>query len=132
MKILYIVLSFLLPVVMVFGYSVWLHRRRRPANSMEIASDPENKAFSALVQRCTALKNSAITDNATDIEEDIDSVLEIARSLQDQNLREQSLSQVMAVYVAIGRDKEARVLLTEVKDETNRAHILEEVFGNVT
>jgi hypothetical protein len=118
--------------MLVFGYSVWLHRRRRNSDTAELAGDTESTAFSDLVQRCTALKSSAITDNVTDLEEDIDTVLVIARSLKDQDLREQSLSQVMDVYVTIGRDKEARALLSEVKDETNRAHILKKVFGNVT
>ncbi len=130
--LLYIVLGFLLPVILVFGYSVWLHRRRRPSNIAESVDDPEHKSFSALAQRCTALKNSSTTDNAGNIEEDIEAVLVIARSLQDQILRELSLSEVMSVYVAIGRDKEARALLSEVKGETNRAKILEEVFGGVT
>jgi hypothetical protein len=132
MAILYIVLGFLLPVIMVFGYSVWLNRRRRISGGAEFVGDPEKKAFSAIVQRCATLKNSANKDNATNIEEDIDSVLVKARSLQDQNLRERSLSQVMSVYVAMGRDKEARALLSEVKDEANRANILEEVFGHPT
>jgi heme/copper-type cytochrome/quinol oxidase subunit 2 len=132
MMVLYIVLGFLVPVMLVFGYSVWLHRRRQNSDTAELAGDTENTAFSDLVQRCTALKSSAITNNVTDLEEDIDTVLVIARSLKDQDLREQSLSQVMDVYVTIGRDKEARALLSEVKDETNRTHILKKVFGNVT
>jgi hypothetical protein len=38
----------------------------------------------------------------------------------------------MGVYMTIGRDEEARALLSEVKDETIRAHILKEVFGSDT
>ena len=117
---------------MVFAYSRWLNRQRQAPGVEKVAGDKENKTFSALVQRCTALKNSAIADNAANIEEDIDSALEIARSLQDQNLRELSLAQVMSVYVAIGRDQEARALLSEVEKEANRTSILEEVFGNIT
>ena len=130
--LLYIVLAFLVPVVMVFGYSVWLHRRRRPSVAVEPGGDPEDKTFSDLVQRCSALKNSVIANDAINIEEDIDSMLIIARSLQDQNLRELSLAQVMGVYVAIERVEEARALLSEVKEETNRARFLEDVFGNIT
>lgn len=130
--LLYIVLGFLLPVIMVFGYSVWLNRRRRTTDNVESVGAAEHKAFSALAQRCTALKSSVTADNATSIEEEIEPLLVIARSLQEQNPRELSLSEVMSVYVAIGRDKEARALLSEVKGETNRAKILEEVFGGVT
>jgi hypothetical protein len=118
--------------MMVFGYSKWLNRKRQTSGTVKYAGDTENKVFSDLVQKCTALKNSAITDNAIDIEEDIDAVLVIVRSLKAQNLREQSLSQVMGVYMTIGRDEEARALLSEVKDETIRAHILKEVFGSDT
>ena len=132
MALLYIVLGFLLPVVMVFGYSVWLNRKRRASIAAARIDDPENKVFSAIVQRCTTLKDSAIAGSTANISEDIDSVLVTARSLQDQNLRELSLSQVMSVYMAIGRDKDARALLSEVKEETNRANILKEVFGDVT
>ncbi len=132
MIVLYIVLGFLVPVMMVFGYSKWLNRKRQTSGTVKYAGDTENKVFSDLVQKCTALKNSAITDNAIDIEEDINAVLVIVRSLKAQNLREQSLSQVMGVYMTIGRDEEARALLSEVKDETIRAHILKEVFGSDT
>jgi hypothetical protein len=128
--VLYIVLGFLVPVLMVFGYSVWLNRKRKNSGTARFAGDTESKVFSDLVQKCTALKNSAITDNVTDIEKDIDAVLVIVRSLKAQDLREQSLSQVIGVYVTIGRDKEARALLSEVKNETTRAHILKEVFSN--
>jgi len=132
MALLYIVLGFLLPVVMVFGYSVWLNRKRRASIAERRIDDPEKEIFSAIVQRCTALKDSAVTDNTANIAEDIDSVLATTRSLQDQNLRELSLSQVMGVYLAIGRDEDARALLSEVKVETNRAKILKEIFGDVT
>jgi len=132
MMILLIILGFLLPVMLVFAYSVWLNRQRRSSAVIEISGDSENKTYSALVQRCKVLRNSAITDDGTGIEEDIVSILEIARSLQEQNLRELSLSHVMGVYVAIGREDKARALLSEVKEETNRATILEKVFGNAT
>jgi hypothetical protein len=132
MKLLFLVLAFLLPVVLVFGYSIWLNRRRRTSGAVNSVGDPENTTFSALVERCKALKNSAIADNDADIDGEIESVLAIARSLQDQDLRELSLSHVMGVYVTIGRDEEARALLSEVKKEANRASILEKVFGNVT
>jgi len=131
MGLLYIVLGFLVPVIMVFAYSVWLHRRRVAADA-KLASDPDNKAFAELVQRCSALKTAATTDNVTNIEEDINSVLVVARSLQDQDMREASLSHAMGVYLAIGRDEEAHALLAEVKKETNRARILKNVFGKVT
>jgi len=116
---------------MVFAYSVWLHRRRVAATE-KLASDPVNKAFMDLLQRCAALKTAAMTDDVTNIEEDIDSVLVIARSLQDQDMREASLSHVMSIYLAIGRDEEAHALLSEVKNEANRARILREVLGKVT
>jgi len=132
MMLLLIILGFLLPVLMVFGYSRWLNRQRQTPNAAKNIGDPENETFSALVQSCTTLKDSANTANATDIQEDVDSILVIARSIQDQNLRELSLAQVMGVYVAIGCDQEARALLSEVKGEANRASILEKVFGNVT
>jgi hypothetical protein len=47
MMLLYIVLGFLVPVVMVFGYSVWLQRRRRrrTSDTKETGSDTENKTF---------------------------------------------------------------------------------------
>ncbi len=132
MMLLYIVLGFLVPVIMVFVYSIWLNRKRRSSNTTELRGDSENKTFSALVQKCSDLRDSVIKDNAINIEEEIDSVLAIARSFRDQNLKDQSLAQVMAVYVAIGRDEEARTLLSEVKGETNRAHILKEVLRTVT
>ncbi len=131
MGLVYVVLGFLVPVVMVFAYSVWLHRRRVAATE-KLASDPVNKAFMDLLQRCAALKTAAMTDDVTNIEEDIDSVLVIARSLQDQDMREASLSHVMSIYLAIGRDEEAHALLSEVKNEANRARILREVLGKVT
>jgi len=130
MMLIIIVLAFLLPVILVFGYSVWRYRKRTIPGAAQIIGDPEKKTFAALGEKCTDLKNSASTDNATDIDEDIDSVLEIARSLKDQNLREMSLFHVMGVYVAIGREQEARALLSEVKEEANRAYILEKVFGD--
>jgi predicted negative regulator of RcsB-dependent stress response len=118
MMLLIIVLGFLVPVLMVFGYSVWLGRKRRAST-----------AFSDLVQRCAALKESAASDNDANDEEEINSVLTTARFFQDQNFRELSLSQVMSVYVAKGRDEEARALMSEVRDDGNRAQILKEIFG---
>ncbi len=129
MKILFVVLGFLLPVVMVFAYSIWLNRRRR-SRIADFSDDPENKTVSLLVQRCTALKNSVTADDSTGLDEEIESVLATARSLTNQNLRELSLSRVMAVYVAAGRDEEARALLSEVKDDSNRARFSGELFGN--
>jgi hypothetical protein len=130
MMLLVIVLAFLLPVILVFGYSVWRYRKRPIPGAAQIIGDPEKKTFSALAQKCTDLKNSVSTGSASNIEKDIDSVLEVARSLKDQNLREMSLSHVMGIYVAIGREQDARALLAEVKDEANRVYILEEVFGD--
>ena len=118
MMLLIIVIGFLVPVVMVFVYSVWLGRKRRAS-----------KEFSALVQRCTALKNAGKTIDDTSFEEEINSVLARARSFQDQNFRELSLSQVMSLYIALGREEEARALMAEVRDEGNRARILKEIFG---
>jgi cytochrome c oxidase assembly factor CtaG len=43
MMVLYIVLGFLAPVILVFGYSVWLNRRRRTPDKTETGSDTENK-----------------------------------------------------------------------------------------
>jgi heme/copper-type cytochrome/quinol oxidase subunit 2 len=43
MIVLYIVLGFLVPVILVFGYSVWLHRRRQNSDTTETGSDTENK-----------------------------------------------------------------------------------------
>lgn len=45
MMVLYIVLGFLVPVILVFVYSVWLHRRRRTTDTTETDSDTENKTF---------------------------------------------------------------------------------------
>ena len=44
MELLLIVLGFLVPVVLVFAYSVRLKRRRRAANMKKADSDTENKA----------------------------------------------------------------------------------------
>jgi hypothetical protein len=118
MMLLFIVLGFLAPVLMVFGYSVWLSRKRRAS-----------KEFSDLVQRCTVLRESTTSDNDADFEEEVNSVLAKARMFQDQNFRELSLSQIMSIYVAKGRDEEARVLMSEVRDEGNHARILKEIFG---
>jgi len=43
MMILLIILGFLLPVILVFAYSVWLNRRRRDSNAIENPDDPEDK-----------------------------------------------------------------------------------------
>ena len=130
MELLFVVLAFLVPVVMVFAYSVWLHRRRRSSGVVDIVDRRESEALSVLVKKCTDLKTTVSTDNAGDIEEDIDSILVTARSLRDQNLRELALGQVMGVYIAMGREEEARKLLSEVKEETNRAEFLKTMFGN--
>ncbi len=122
MMVVYIVLGFLVPVVMVFGYSVLLSRRR-------VASRARN-TLSSVEKKCATLKDSAAAGNTTEIEADMDSVLEVVRALPDQNLREQSLGKVMDVYLALGQDENARALLSEVEDEANRANILKEVFGD--
>ncbi len=44
MVLLYIVLGFLVPVLMVFGYSFWLRRRRRLRRENQAKSDTENKS----------------------------------------------------------------------------------------
>jgi hypothetical protein len=43
MTLLLIVLAFLAPVVLVFGYSIWLQRRRRTSETTETDSEKENK-----------------------------------------------------------------------------------------
>jgi cytochrome c oxidase assembly factor CtaG len=43
MILLYIVLGFLVPVLMVFGYSAWLQRRRRKSKTTKPGSDADDK-----------------------------------------------------------------------------------------
>jgi hypothetical protein len=42
MELMIIVGGFLLPVIMVFGYSIWRSRQRKKAMAARSAGDPEN------------------------------------------------------------------------------------------
>ncbi|MAF83691.1 MAG: hypothetical protein QGH93_01585 [Gammaproteobacteria bacterium] len=127
MMLVYIVLGFLIPVVMVFAYSKWLSHKRKV-----VYKKMDHTIYSQLVDKCVALKSSAKSGKDNNISAEIDSVLEVVRTINDQDIKAQSLSQVMSVYVSIGCDSEAQALLSEVEGETNRANILKEVFGEET
>jgi len=43
MMILLVVLGFIAPVILVFVYSIWMHRRRQKLNTKESGSDTKNK-----------------------------------------------------------------------------------------
>ncbi len=122
MMLVTIVLGFLIPVVMVFGYSVWLSRKRKAAYGKM-----DQTIFSQLVEKCVALKESA--DKGDSIKAELDSVLDVVRSIKNQDIRNQSLAQVMTLYVSTGSEKEAEALLSEVEGEANRASIRRDVLG---